>query len=297
MGAYSNYKLSRLFKRAARLNIGDGSKLVLISDCHRGDGENSDNYMKNQNIACYALSRYYEAGFAYLELGDGDDLWETRRFSDIAATHGSSLEWLKRFYESGRLTMLCGNHDLCKCNPRWVKKHMAAYERKGEVVPLFPGLQIHEAVALRYGQAELLLLHGHQVDPLNCEFWRLARFLVRYVWRPLELVGIKDPGSARYNPKKKKKVETKLSDWAYANGVPIIAGHTHRSAFPGETETPYFNDGSCVHPRCITAIEIENGGIALVKWSVQTDETGHLFVTRSLLEGPAKLQTYFEAVH
>ncbi len=35
--------------------------------------------------------------------------------------------------------------------------------------------------------------------------------------------------------------------------------------FPEVGEISYFNDGSCVHPRCITAIEIENGTIKLVR--------------------------------
>ena len=33
---------------------------------------------------------------------------------------------------------------------------------------------------------------------------------------------------------------------------------------------PLFNDGSCVHPRSITGIEIQNGSIALVKWWMNT---------------------------
>ena len=60
----------------------------------------------------------------------------------------------------------------------------------------------------------------------------------------------------------------------------LIAGHTHKPMFPEVGETPYFNDGSCVHPRCITAIEISDGNIILVKWSVNTKNDGTLFIDR-----------------
>ena len=57
----------------------------------------------------------------------------------------------------------------------------------------------------------------------------------------------------------------------------------------------YFNDGSCIHPRCITAIEIEGGCISLVKWSVMTRKDRTMYVEREILEGPAKLEDYFES--
>ena len=37
---------------------------------------------------------------------------------------------------------------------------------------------------------DIYLMHGHQNDPLCSTFWPLARFLVRYVWKPLEKLGI-----------------------------------------------------------------------------------------------------------
>jgi predicted phosphodiesterase len=71
----------------------------------------------------------------------------------------------------------------------------------------------------------------------------------------------------------------------------LIVGHTHRPYLPGEKESPYCNTGSCVHPRCITGIEIENGEIRLIKWfiDVNVGAGGTLFVNREILEGPRKL--------
>ncbi len=55
----------------------------------------------------------------------------------------------------------------------------------------------------------------------------------------------------------------------------------------------YFNDGSCVHPRCITAIEIKDGTIALVKWSYKTRDDGAVYIGRSKLAGPVRISDYY----
>ena len=62
-------------------------------------------------------------------------------------------------------------------------------------------------------------------------------------------------------------------------------------------EIPYFNDGSCVHPRCITGIEIADGNIMLIKWSVKANSDGALYVYREVLAGPNKLTDYFNAIN
>jgi hypothetical protein len=53
-----------------------------------------------------------------------------------------------------------------------------------------------------------------------------------------------------------------------------------------------FNDGSCVHPRSITGLEVENGAITLIKWQVSTSEDGTLKIIRKVLEGPQDLCEY-----
>lgn len=71
-----------------------------------------------------------------------------------------------------------------------------------------------------------------------------------------------------------------------------MAGHTHRPAFPKPGEGYYFNDGSCVHPRCITALELERGNISLVKWSAKVREDNVVYIGRDVLEGPQPILEY-----
>jgi predicted phosphodiesterase len=123
--------------------------------------------------------------------------------------------------------------------------------------------------------------------------WRLGRFLVRNLWRHLELFGIKDPTSAAKNYHTKKDTEIRIITWSNKFKQMIIAGHTHRPVFPNKIEPCYFNTGACVFPRGITGIEIENGNITLIKWDIKVNKDGMLYVGKDIIEGPEPLTNYF----
>ena len=91
---------------------------------------------------------------------------------------------------------------------------------------------------------------------------------------------------------KKEKTERRLAAWADRHGKNLVAGHTHRPSFPLPGEGRYFNDGSCVHPRSITALELECGEVSLVKWSVKVREDNLLYIGREVLGGPEELARY-----
>lgn len=285
-------RLNRLFDSAPRIPFDDRSKLVMFSDCHRGEGGWADNFAKNQELFFHALQVYYDKGFTYVEIGDGDELWESKNLSEIVETHKHIYWMLSRFYRKNRLLMIYGNHDMKKKNPKSTKCLETVFdERKNCRVPLCPNLKFHEALVLKHrnSNTEILLVHGHQADFFNYDLWWLARFLVRYVWKPLETIAVHDPTSAAKNNKKRILIERKLIDWVNKENKMMIAGHTHRPVFPSEEEPPYFNDGSCVHPRCITCIEIEDGYITLVKWAYFIRKDGTVYVGRELLEEPRRL--------
>lgn len=293
-------RLSRAFNNAMVIPFDETSRFIIMSDCHRGDGSWGDDFSNNQNLFFAALSYYYENGYTYIELGDGDELWENRDIETIIDIHSDAFWLMSKFYEECRLYMIYGNHDIVKRDPRYsqTKCHSFYCDSENATLPLFPGIEIPEAIILkyRYSNDKIFLTHGHQVDCLNSTFWRLARFLVRYLWRPLQLTGVRDPTSASKNYKRKNKIEKRLMHWAKENRQLLIAGHTHRSVFPEVGESLYFNDGSCVHPRCITGIEIVNGTISLVKWAVMTAPNRTLYVGREFLEYPVRLSEYFNSI-
>ena len=292
-------RISRVFESAKQIPFDDTSKIVLISDCHRGDGSWADDFSKNQNLYFAALTHYSLQNFTYIELGDGDELWKNKRMSDILQVHSDAFWLLSQFYREGRLYCLYGNHDLYKRNSRFVKKYLSAYfdESQRKLIPIFEDMQFYEGITLIHTLTDnqIFLIHGHQADSLNSDLWRISRFLVRHLWKPLELIGVRDPTSTAKNYKKKELVERRLIEWVLRQNRMLVAGHTHRPVFPSPGEPSYFNDGSCVHPRCITALEIAQGSIELVKWHVKTRDDGTLFVGRDVLSGPNSLTDYFGA--
>lgn len=284
-------RLNRSFEGAVRIPLSDRSKYVIISDCHRGTGTSNDNLLKNQNLYFAALQYYYKMGYTYIELGDGDELWENRSLKQIIEAHQEVFRLLRLFYKSNRLYMLHGNHDMLKKSDKYIKKQCCSYE-KGERCPLPQDMKFHSGLILEndgnQDAPDIYLTHGHQADLLNSTLWRVNCFLVRYLWKPLEYFGVLDPTSAAKNYAVKEKTERRLKKWAESTGHTLIAGHTHRSVL-SETEKYYYNSGSCVHPYSITCLEIERLQISLVKWMVTVRSDMGLYVSRSVLTGPTAL--------
>jgi len=293
-----NKRIDAAFKNALKITYNDSSKFVFMSDCHRGDGSYADNFTPNENYYVAALKYYYNANFTYIELGDGDDLWETSKIKNILSQQYHVFELLNNFYKTNRFYMLHGNHDVEKGKPNWVKKYMNVCCELNELctMPIFKGIEIPESIVLEHEtrkDEKIYLLHGHQADFFNDRLWKISRFLVHRLWKPLELIGVKNPTTPAQKATYKLKIEKSFKQYCKKNNLMLIAGHTHKTSFAMPDEPMYFNDGSCVHPYHITAIEIEDGKISLVKWVLDSKNDGTLFVKRSIIEGPMKLKQYF----
>lgn len=293
----SKKRLDNAYKKAKIIPFDDTSKFILFSDCHRGDNSFADDFANNRNIYFHALKHYFAEGFHYCELGDGDELWENLFFKSIFEAHKNVYLLLKEFNQQNRLHMVWGNHDMVYRNPDFVKKHLSSYfdPKIGEDVPLFTNIQYHEGIILKHSKTnqEVFLTHGHQADWWNYLFWKWSRFMVRVLWKPLNVMGIADPTSPAKNYKELIKVERRTKKWIIENNnLLTVTGHTHRPRFPEPGDIAFFNDGSCVHPRSITGLEIENGEITLIKWEIDTNDDGVLQIFRYILEGPRKLIDY-----
>lgn len=284
-------RISAAFDKACRLPLDKNSKYVIFSDCHRGTGRVNDNFLKNEFIYLAALSYYYSRNFTYLELGDGDELWENRSFCPIKNMHTQVFELLSRYYKEDRFYAVYGNHDIVKRRKRFPSTQCKTYYCEKTLCDhsLFPGITFYSGIILENkdktcgkNAKDIYLTHGHQADFLNSTLWPLSRFLVRYVWKPLESLGVPDPTSAAKNNTKKKKSEERLAAWTRKQQHILIVGHTHHPMV-GTKDSPYFNTGSCVSPAGITCIEIENKCITLVKWALGTKEDQTVYTAKTVL--------------
>ncbi|MAT42224.1 MAG: serine/threonine protein phosphatase [Anaerolineaceae bacterium] len=293
---FATQRLNTVFQNAKKLKIGDSSKIIIFSDCHRGDYGWSDDFAKNRNIFYYALSFYFNEGYTYIELGDGDELWKNRFFSEIFVAHQQVFELMSRFYMQDRFHMVYGNHDVERSIPSVVKNTLYAYydENIQQKRPLFPDIQPVGGIRLCYTpqDRDIFLVHGHQGDLVSDILWPFGRLMVRLMWRNLQLFGFSDPTSAAKNFTKAVRVDKRLINWSLQQKKMIIAGHTHRPRYPTTAQPPYFNTGSVVSPHCITGIEIRHGQIALVRWCVKPDFSGSLRIVRDIMQGPQPLDAW-----
>lgn len=282
-----HHRLDKSFENVPVLPLDHNHRYVLFSDCHRGDGTHNDNFLKNQHLYLAAIRHYYQKGYTYIELGDGDELWENRNMNQIKEVHSDVFCLLSRFYCEKRLYMIYGNHDIVKKYSFFTKRKCESYfcTTNQREEPLFPGICFYPGIILRNDKTgeSLYLTHGHQASLLNSTLWPVNRFLVRYLWKPLELLGILDPTSAAKNYTRKQTSERRLNAWAEDRDHILITGHTHRPMLSPDADSHYHNTGSCVHPLCVTCIEVCCGRLTLTKWYTDSRENGNLYVDRKEL--------------
>ncbi|HET6786257.1 MAG TPA: hypothetical protein VFH18_09570 [Erysipelotrichaceae bacterium] len=272
------------------------SKYVFLSDCHRGNGNQADEFTKNQNTFQYALSFYYQRGFTYVEVGDGDELWEHPRIKDIKNAHFETFEIIKRFHQNNRFILIFGNHNIYLKDPKYVEKNLFTHlnEHSGQQVDFLNGIKPEEGLVLKHKRTgqQIFVVHGHQGDFSNDQFWYLNMLSLKYFWRFLHSVGVQNPSSPVKNEYKRHKIEKNYVKWIDKYRMMLICGHTHRLKFPKKDDLPYFNTGCCIYPTSLTAIELENSEITFVRWKIQANEEGMLQVERNVIHGPSPIEKF-----
>jgi len=270
-------RLYKALNAATRYELTPCVRLAIFSDVHRGNGSHTDNFLKNRNLYDVALKHYFDGGYAYVEIGDGDELWENRNFENICAVHHHTFELLEYFKAAKRYLAVYGNHDYCKKWDKWCRQGCTQ--------------KLQEAIIFEHHDTgfKFALTHGHQVQAINSSLWLVGMCLVRYIWKPLEHLGLKDPTDAAVNNKKVDLAEERLYGFAKEYGVCLLTGHTHRPRLPDYLDNVegqivgYMNSGSCIHPEGITCIELSDMKFTLVKWICAADDDDRLMVVREVM--------------
>ena len=292
----TDQRLTQAYKNARIEYFDENSKYIFFSDCHRGDGSLSDEFARNKNIYLYALDYYFRNGFVYVEAGDGDELWEYRKFKDIINANHDVFETLKKFFYHDRLIMLYGNHNIYLKNQEYViNNYYSNYDEYHEArYDFLKGLKPCEALVLKNKKTgqEILTVHGHQGDLANDQLWGPSMLSLKYFWRFMHAFGFQNPASPVKNAPKRHKIEKNFVKWIQTNQMMLICGHTHRSKYPRDRELPYFNTGCCIFPSSITGIEISAGCIRLVRWRIIVNHAGLLQIERAVVRGPDPIEKF-----
>ena len=293
---FTEKRLNAAYQNAKIEYFDENSNYIFFSDSHRGDDSASDEFTRNQNVLLHALEYYYNHGYRYVEVGDGDELWEYSDFKSIRLAHSDIFLAIKKFFDEDRLVLLYGNHNIYLKSPTYVKKNYYQYydEFSQDTHELLNGVTPYEALVLKSrttGQ-EILVVHGHQGDGMNDQLWVISMCLMRYFWRFMHVVGFQNPTSPARNLYKRTKIEIRYKKWIQNYHKMIICGHTHRPKFSEKDELPYFNTGCCIHTKGITGIEITGGNIMLVNWRIRAEQDGNLRVEREITRGPVPIEAY-----
>lgn len=212
----------------------DAERLIIFSDHHKGTRDGADDFWRCERAYQAALGYYLEAGHRLFLLGDVEELWESPP-EPVLKAYAATLALEAEFHSQGRYLRLFGNHDDQWRYQAEVDKHLG---------PIFPGLRVHEAMKLKIEKGgrslgSIFLVHGHQ-GTSDAERYRwLSRFVVRYIWRPLQRrLNIATTTPAQ-DYELRQRHDRAMFAWARAHpSKPIlIAGHTHRPIF-GTSKPP-----------------------------------------------------------
>ena len=149
-------KLNKIFNLSKEITFDDNSKIVFISDCHRGNGSWKDNLAHNQNIYCSALRYYLKNDFTYIEIGDGDELWLNSNLADIWDFNQEIFMLMDKFYLKNKLYMIYGNHDKEKRLKSFIYRNknllLKNYSNKNDLIAssLYEKLEISEGLVLKH---------------------------------------------------------------------------------------------------------------------------------------------------
>ena len=253
--------LDRVFQTAPVIPFDDSSRFILFSDCHRGDGTSVDAFAANKILFRQALSHYDEQGYSYIEVGDGDELWQNRLFRTIRQAHAPIFDLLHRFNEQNRLHLIFGNHDFQGGEQNGIWK---------DDLPTQEGVILEH---VKTGQ-RLFIVHGHQADWTSNNLFIFSKFVVRLFWRQFQKWGLARVNVEWINPLHRtanegrlvQRIEDRLSSWAEKHHQTIVCGHTHIPHLPSRGLPPYLNTGHCLSPGIVTGLEIRDGRVLPVKW-------------------------------
>ncbi len=213
----------------------DELRMVVFSDLHRGARDGADDFERCEPAYNAALGWYLEHGYELFLLGDIEELWEND-VEEVLPAYADTALLEQAFHEGPGLRRFFGNHDATWRDPLTAERWLA------------DGVDVLEALRLRVVDGdtrlgELFFVHGHQgTDGSDRGAW-LARLALRRVWRKVQ----RTQGWLTTTPSQDNELRYRhdqaMFHWARSHvinaapddGLALIAGHTHRTVFPGRS--------------------------------------------------------------
>ncbi len=281
-------------------------KFIIFSDEHKGAKNHADDFAVCEKNYVAALQYYFDEGYFFINLGDGEELWENNIFA-VKKHNQPSFEKEKLFQQQKRFIKIFGNHDLYWANdPTAFIQLQSIYDEK---FPVYEGCILQTTI--NEHAIEIYLTHGHQGDLQSDGNW-FSKFFVENIWGPLQGLLDINPNTPANNDELKSLHNTIMYEWSSVEkNRLLITGHTHQPVFmslthleslyvkrsnaqktndttaikniedeikkvqPKNETSPdlskiipsYFNSGCCCFDDGdITGIEIADGCVRLIRW-------------------------------
>lgn len=205
-------------------------RFIIFSDQHKGAGNGADDFVSAVPNYLAALNYYNDHGFTLVNLGDNEELWESRLIP-VKKFHSASFDAERKFVEREAFVKIFGNHDLF-----WTDDPSAFWHLR-DVFKVW--LKVYEGVVLATlingKQFYIRCTHGHQGDRSSDGNW-FSRFFVSRVWAPLQIWLQINPNTPAYDNELKTLHNEIMYDWSeqHSDGI-LVTGHTHQPVFASLT--------------------------------------------------------------
>ncbi len=240
-------RLKHLYDRAPVQTLHGSDRIVIVSDLHMGDGSFNDDFHRTSSLFKNVFQNYYlEKGFKLILNGDVEELHKFI-LDRIIHRWDSIYEIFKRFQEELSIFKIHGNHDPWL---HFLGDHGVIHQQM-------------ESLRLKFQNADLFFLHGHQSSPWLERLHNLNTTLLRRVVKPLQFKNF----ALDLGKKAITKKETRMSEFSIKNKIISFVGHTHRPLFGTQSGSPLlYNSGAAIGNKGITTLEIDRGRLNLVHW-------------------------------
>jgi len=250
-------------KKGVILDLKKNTRIIVLSDQHRGAKNGADDFMKAEESYLKALEYYFQNKFLFISLGDSEELWENTLVG-VKKHNKITFESERRFILQDRFFKVFGNHDLY-----WDNSLLASQQLKsiyGQMLRVYEGLIIEKdnfdnkplitgnkqrkEAGLSFSKAKtaghgtlpiancpltIFLTHGHQGDASSDGNW-FSKFFVANIWAPLQSYLRINPNTPAYDEDTKTLHNLIMYEWsARHKNLVLITGHTHQPVFESLT--------------------------------------------------------------
>jgi UDP-2,3-diacylglucosamine pyrophosphatase LpxH len=206
---FSERNLNRLLGETPVQPLDDSGRIVVFSDLHLGNGGPTDDFADNARLFEQVVRDHYlSEGYTLILNGDIEEL-QRFRLKDILSKWSRVYALFDAFKQDGRLYRLVGNHD------------MALLDRSDH------GFEVHHALRFAYRGQTIFVFHGHQTSIRFERFNGLVGLGLRWFADPLRVTNY----SVAHDSQKRFRAEQRVYEFASANALMAIIGHTHRPLF------------------------------------------------------------------